>query len=79
MASKLLTYIQGLSGNPTALNLFQTNPAKAAKDAGLSPQETEALLSKDPGKIKAAIKAGGVGTLSPEEDVVVVVAVVVVA
>lgn len=60
--SKLLSYIQSMSGDATKLREFHTDPAAAAKSAGLSSKEVSALLSRNPGAIAAAIgKVGGQG------------------
>ena len=75
MASQLLTYLQGISGNAAALKQFHTDPATAARNAHLSPGETAALLTRNPGAISAAIRAGGGVSASDDINVTIVVVV----
>lgn len=84
MPTTLLHYLQGISGDANALRQFYHDPAKAAHQAGLSAAETAALVSRNPGKIAGAIKAGanpvgGLGGHAAASDDVNVTIVVVVA
>jgi hypothetical protein len=75
MATKLLSYLKGISGNAADLKQFWANPALAGHQAGLSQSEISALISKNPGAISGAIKAGG--GLAASDDVNVTIVVVV--
>ena len=76
MANKLLTYLQGISGNTAELKLFHDDPSKAGAKAGLSNPEIAALVSRNPGVISKAIKVGG-GAANANDDINVTIVVVV--
>ena len=75
MAGKLLPYLQRISADTTALRKFQKNPAAAAKEAGLSREETRAVISKNPAALAAAIREGGGVATDSEVNVTIVVVV----
>lgn len=75
MAGKLLPYLQRISTDTKALRRFQAYPVAAAKEAGLSPDERRAVISKNPAALAAAIRAGG--GIAADDDINVTVVVVV--
>lgn len=58
MAGKLGPYLQKLSTDPKELQAYRSNPDAAMQAAGLDKTESDAMKSKDPAKIKAALGGG---------------------
>jgi hypothetical protein len=53
--SNLTSFLSHVSVSPRAVAAFQKDPANFVKNAGLSASAKQAVLSKDPAKIRDAI------------------------
>lgn len=74
--SALASFLLTVAAEPDLLCQFENDPQQAAKDAGLSPCELRALISRMPGRIWAAVEGSadptgysGVSDLSPKDFV----------
>ena len=75
MAEQLTNLVLRLAENPSALNEFSTDPERFLKESGLSEEEKNIILSRDPIKIREAIAADiqSGGPLAATEWVIVLV------
>lgn len=56
-------FVMKLATDPKALSSYRRDPDAALKAAGLSRVEEEAMKSKNPGRIRAALGGGDVGQM----------------
>lgn len=74
MAQEITNFVLKLAEDPKALSYFLERPEHALREAELSPQLQEVLLSKDPRAIREIISADlGMPGLDAAYDWVVVI------
>lgn len=56
-------FVKKLATDPEALRSYRRNPDEALRTAGLSKVEEDAMKSKDPGRIRAALGGDDPGQL----------------
>jgi len=71
MSENVKNFLIKLGEDPTAANEFKSNPHESMSNAGLDQHEKDAILSKDPAKIRSLVQSGKDG------DVIVIVVVVI--